>query len=500
LCYGNSTGAITVTASGGTGTKTYNLYNASNVQEGSSYITGEFTQRAAGTYKVTVEDANGCMDERLSIAITQPAAALSMGEPAVTNVLCYGNSTGAITVTASGGTGTKTYKLYNVSNTQVGSSNTTGQFAQLAAGTYKVTVEDANGCSAERTSVVVSQPASALSIGVASIHHVTCYDGSNGQIDITASGGAGTKTYKLYNAGNEMIAENTSGHFEQLIAGTYEVVAVDENGCEVSRPSITVNQPTAIIVQPAPESVRCYGESNGRITVNAEKGSGLYEYSLKSGSGQYGAFTASNVFESLAVGVYQVKVKDNANCEVESGSITVGQPAQIQANLASENATTASAKDGTIKVDARGGVGPYQFGINANPMITSGVASHTFTGLDAGTYAVHVKDAKGCETPSSAEYTVAISIVLGIGDMTAGEFKLYPNPTDGRFFLQWDSLEDQTVTVEIYGTSGKLVYKNQVRTGVGSGVQTRIDISSQPKGTYVLRIPELNINRKIIIQ
>src|SRR6476469_9897919 len=102
LCFGNSTGSVTVAGAGGTGAYTYS-------KDGITFVaSGTFGSLAAGPYTITVKDANGCAATQ-AVTITQPAAALSASITSQTNVLCFGNSTGSVTVAGAGGTGAYTY-------------------------------------------------------------------------------------------------------------------------------------------------------------------------------------------------------------------------------------------------------------------------------------------------------------------------------------------------------------------------------------------------------
>src|SRR5207247_2220197 len=99
--------------------------------------------------------ANGCTTAQ-PVTITQPAAALSASISSQTNVACFRASTGSVTVAGSGGTSPYTYSIDGV---HFGGS---GTFNNLAAGSYTVTVKDANGCTTAQP-VTISQPAAALS-------------------------------------------------------------------------------------------------------------------------------------------------------------------------------------------------------------------------------------------------------------------------------------------------------------------------------------------------
>ncbi|WP_276505100.1 SprB repeat-containing protein, partial [Terrimonas pollutisoli] len=137
LCFGNATGSVDLTVNGGTAPYTYVWSNGASTQD--------ITALAAGTYTVTVTDNNNCT-ATTSITIGQPAAALALSEAHV-NVLCFGNATGSVDLTVNGGTAPYTYVWSNGASTQ--------DITALVAGTYSVTVTDANNCTAT-TSVTIT--------------------------------------------------------------------------------------------------------------------------------------------------------------------------------------------------------------------------------------------------------------------------------------------------------------------------------------------------------
>src|SRR6266404_4905672 len=147
-CFGGSAGSVTVAGSGGTSPYTYAI---DGVTFGAS---GTFNNLAAGSYTVTVKDGNGCTTTQ-GVTITQPASALGSSISSQTNVACFGNSTGSVTVAGSGGTSPYTYAI---DGTTFGAS---GTFINLAAGSYTITVKDGNGCTTTQP-VTITQPAAAL--------------------------------------------------------------------------------------------------------------------------------------------------------------------------------------------------------------------------------------------------------------------------------------------------------------------------------------------------
>ena len=213
-CFGASTGSITVTGSGGTGTLQYSDNNGTSYQ-----LSNFFSNLPSGNYTVIVKDANGCLSPSKIITITQPAAALTSSISAQTNVKCFGGSTGSVTVAAAGGTSTYSYTLGGV-------TNTTGTFSALAAGTYTVNITDANGCTTVQ-SVTITQPAAKLSVSISSQSNVLCSGNNTASVNLIGAGGSGSYTY----SSDGTIFTNTTGFFNGLISGSYTFTVKDAGGC-----------------------------------------------------------------------------------------------------------------------------------------------------------------------------------------------------------------------------------------------------------------------------
>lgn len=201
-CNGDADGTATATASGGTAPYTFAWSNGST----SASISG----LAAGTYSVTVTDANNCTGTG-SATIGSPAALTASATG--TDANCFGDADGSATATASGGTAPYSFSWSN------GGSG--ASIAGLAAGTYVVTVSDANGCTAT-ASATVAEPSE---VAVA----VSATDASCGQADGSAAATVtgGTAPYSIaWSTGA------TTASIGGLAAGTYSVTATDANGCE----------------------------------------------------------------------------------------------------------------------------------------------------------------------------------------------------------------------------------------------------------------------------
>lgn len=202
-CHGDSDGAITPTTTGGTAPYEYSL-------DGTNFQSGAFTGLNAGNYTVTLRDANGCSTSA-SVTLTEPA--LLTGTTVITSISCFGESTGAITVTATGGTGSYQYAI-DGTNFQASST-----FDGLTANSYTITLQDANGCTST-VAAEVTQPAELTA---------TASVVNDNTINVTATGGTAPYEYQLDNGSFQ-----SSNSFTGLANGDYAIAVRDANDCTVS--------------------------------------------------------------------------------------------------------------------------------------------------------------------------------------------------------------------------------------------------------------------------
>ena len=377
-CFGNSTGSVTVAGSGGTAPYSYAI-------DGTTFgASGTFSNLAAGGYTITVKDANGCTTTQ-PVTITQPAAALGSSISSQTNVACFGGSTGSVTVAGSGGTSPYTFSKDGVN---FGAS---GTFGSLAAGSYTITVKDANGCSTTQP-VTITEPASALGSSISSQTNVDCFGGSTGSVTVAGSGGTSPYTYAI-----DGTTFGNSGTFGSLAAGSYTITVKDANGCTTTQP-VTITQPAAALSSSisSQTNVACFGSSTGSVTVSASGGTTPYTYSIDGTN-----FGNSGTFSNLAAGSYTITVKDANGCTTTQ-PVTITQPAS--GLIASALATNPACSTGTgsITVTASGGTGTLSYSIDG----TNFQASNVFNGLASGSYTITVKDANGCTTAAGATVTI----------------------------------------------------------------------------------------------
>ncbi|WP_167445777.1 MBG domain-containing protein [Flavobacterium limicola] len=408
-CNGGSNGSASVTPSGGVGGYTYSWSPS-----GGTAATA--TGLSAGTYTVTVTDANACTASR-NFIITQPTA-INTATAAQTNVSCNGGSNGSASVTPSGGAGGYTYSW-------APSGGTAATATGLSAGTYTVTVTDANACTASRN-FVITQPTT-ISTATAAQTNVSCNGGSNGSASVTPSGGAGGYTYSWAPSGG------TAATATGLVAGTYTVTVTDANACTASR-NFVITQPTTISTATAAQTnVSCNGGSNGSASVTPSGGAGGYTYSWSPSGGTAAAATG------LSAGTYTVTVTD-ANACTASRNFVITQPTTIStATAAQTNVSCNGGSNGSASVTPSGGAGGYTYS-----WAPSGGTAATATGLSAGTYTVTVTDANACTasrnfviTQPTAISTVAAQTNVSCNGGSNGSASVTPSGGAGGYTYSW---------------------------------------------------------------
>lgn len=375
-CFGGNNGAATVTVTGGTPVYTYSWAPFGGNGPTANGLT-------AGTYTVTITDGNGCTTTA-NVNITEPAAVLA-ATSAVTDVNCFGASTGSATINATGGTAP-----YNYTWSPTGAGQTTNNLAQ---GNYTVLVADANGCQTNvaftitepspiSTTLLVTNPSCGL---------------ANGAIVTNVTGGVAPYAYAWAPGGG-----NTP-FISGLLPGNYFVDITDANGCVSSLTTTLTNTPGPSVTATAVD-ISCFGGADGSATANISGGTAPYNITWSPYGGN--GLTANG----LTAGVYTVNVVDGLGC-TDFATIPVGQPTPITVSIASISTVTCNGgNDGTVTVNATGGTGPYTY--DWAPILST---SQTVTGLAAGVYSVTATDANGCTGVLSVTMTEPTNLFSSIG-------------------------------------------------------------------------------------
>lgn len=436
-CNGEASGSATATPSGGAGGYLY-AWSTSPVQDDATA-----TGLTAGTYTVEITDANGCTVEE-TVVIGEPVALTATTSS--TPVGCNGGDDGTATASPSGGTGAYNYSWDT--NPAQGNATATG----LTAGTYTVSIEDANGCEIIET-VIVTEP-DGLSV-VPSAVNVECNGGNDGEASVSVSGGSGSYDY-TWNTVPVQNGPTATG----LTAGTYEVAIEDGNGCEQIE-TIVVTQPDAITATVTFDNVSCNSLADGTATASASGGTGNLSYSWNTVPVQNGP-TATG----LTAGTYTVEITDENDCTILE-TVTIIEPTDLAVAVTQVNVDCNGANTGSATATPSGGTGPYDYAWSTSPVQDDATA----TGLVAGTYTVEITDASGCTETETIIITEPDAIVLTV---------------DGNDPDCFDSL-DGTATASASGGTGTLSYEWDTNPVQNGPTATGLDA-----GTYTVEVTDEN--------
>lgn len=324
-CKGGSDGSIQINVSGGCPTYTYTWTGG---------LSGSNPQNVkAGTYTVTVTDISvPGQSKTVTVTITEPASAVNIALTGTVNASTSTASDGKITISISGGTATPNYTTVWSGPTSIPDGSTSGTIDanNVKAGTYNVTVTDANGCTATRSGIVVDfnppiDSTKAPKIASAAVSSnfngfgVPCFGDDDGSVSATLSEGSFPITVNL-KTGNQTLRtitiNNNNISFTGLVAGTYICEVINAKGTVTSSP-LVITQPTrlaATVKQNCSEK----NKETGNIELNMNNtGAGNYSYNW------FGSSDIDNKLENLAKGFYNVTVTDANNCEVRLTNIEI---------------------------------------------------------------------------------------------------------------------------------------------------------------------------------
>ena len=363
--FGGNDGSVTVAGSGGTVPYMY------NINGGTFQVSGTFNTLTAGSYTVKVRDTNLCTFD-VPVTITQPLVPLTGTITFQTDVLCFGASTGSVTVTGVDGVTPYEYSLDG------GTYQSSGTFNSLIAGLHTVTVRDAL-LSTYVVNVTIAQPAAALAI-LTSQTNVLCAGGSSGSTTATVSGGTSPYTYS-WNTTPVQTTAAASG----LKAGPYIITVTDASGCTATA-NVTITEPPALTVTATKADVQCNGGSTGTATATPAGGTAPYAYSWNTTPVQ-----TTPMATGLASGAYIVTITDANLCNA-TGNVSIAEPALMVLIPTVTETTCPETNDGAITIDVTGGTSPYTV-FWSDP---GAPTSLTRTGLDTATYSVVVTDVNAC--------------------------------------------------------------------------------------------------------
>lgn len=355
-CFGNMTGYIAISlAGGGTPPFDYLWSNGSTVNV--------LPELFAGDYSVTVSDNNNCAAVA-TYTINEPDS-LTAVPINLSDVLCFGDSTGYVEIMVNGGTAPYEYTW---SNGYMGGAVNDG----LAAGSYTVSITDANNCTAS-TSFMIIEPAE-FQLSLSSTNE--SFPGANdGSASASPTGGVMPYSYIWSN-------DSTSQTITGLSAGNYSVTVTDANGCS-NEASVIINAGDCdLMVTNTIVNASCFGAQDGSAAVSVSGGIEPYSYAWDNGA-------TDSLITMQSAGNYTLTITDNAACSFII-SLSIDEPDSIQIMFDQVLPACPNENSGSLTANVTGGTGPYQY------LWTTGDTSNAIIDIPIGNYGLSITDANSC--------------------------------------------------------------------------------------------------------
>lgn len=441
-CNGGADGIAAVTELGGTGPFSYQ-WDDPNLQ-----ATATATGLEAGIYNVVVTDANLC-SATASVVITE-ASSISIAV-AIDSASCNGASDAQILANVSGGTPTYTYEWMPGA---VAGNPLTG----IPAGSYSLTVTDANNCEAELLNILVPEPAP-LQLQLVSEEDVSCHGLDDGSAEVSVAGGTAPYTYLWDDAAAQATAEATG-----LAPGTYNVDITDANGCMAQWLAIEIEEPDTLVVEvTATTAITCDYTTDGIAEAQVTGGVNPVEFLWNDANGQ-----ASSTAIDLAAGDYTVTVTDANGC-TDTATATIDPPVNpLVADFSLSPDTGQQPLEITVTNLSEGGTAyEWIFG-DGNTQTTFDTLAFQYQYADSGSFTVTLiayNDITGCSDTlidSSAVYIIPTSELLIPNVITPnndGLNDIFPIDPIANDFFPFKIRNIYDFRGEIYNRWGEKVYE-----------------------------------------
>ena len=265
---------------------------------------------------------------------------------------------------------------------------------------------------------------------------------ANGELVVSASGGTPGYQYSIDGG----TTYQSSGTFSGLSSGNYNVLVLDNNGCNGGL-IVPLIEPNAVEISISNQTdATCEGFNDGSIEVSSSGGSSPYSYSIN------GTNTGSNsIFNNLSAGNYTIIVTDGSGCTDEI-VVAVQEPVQIPATINYPSSPICAYENGNPVIDGVQG-GTFTASPNGLSIEPSGNLAGVVSGATSqpGTYTVTYTytNPNGCVYQTNTQIVVLPPANINAGiNATICEFDPYTLSASGGVQYQWQGgfNNGQTIT------------------------------------------------------
>ncbi len=424
-CNGTDDGSVTADV---TNTQGYSI--TYSIDNGTTFQTSNvFSNLSTGSYTVVIrkEKAGGSCDITATAVDVNSTPAFTASASVTQQIDCTNGSATISTTVATGGAAPFEYSLNGVDFQAA--SDLTG----LGAGSYTITVKDANGCTTtvDQTVDAGSNPSELTFV----TSGVDCSTGTT-DVQVTVQNGTSPFTYKII---APTVINAPGDIFLALAPNTYTFEVTAANGCKIVRNFIVADpiQFTANALVKNNVSCAAAGTSDGVIELSVENFNTSFSVVVEDSSGPT-AFGVANATTSpitisgLPADTYTLRISDTSGPCEKVGIVTVAAPA---AALAIDSFSVTNMNCGTpgaVTIEASGGWGNYTYAVQRpDNTITASQSSKTITGLtQAGTHTIRVTDINGCLLDTTTFSLIDQSGPTSVVDLTGSSY-CYTTATKG---------------------------------------------------------------------
>ncbi|HMQ00064.1 MAG TPA: hypothetical protein PKC24_09800, partial [Cyclobacteriaceae bacterium] len=459
-CQAPFNGAISITATGGSGNYTFawvgpNAYSAN---------TSNITDLAAGTYIVTITDDSGCANAfDFTVNNDTPPINITLNN-STANDNCQAPYTGSLTISVSGTAGPYSFEWTGPD----GFTSTQQNIANLVHGDYTITVtDDTEGCVAVATfNVVDNTPVLSISIDN-NTENTSCSEPFNGAIDISLTGGSGNYLFDW--TGPDGFTASTAS-IAGLAAGAYTITVTDQDlGCIVTEEIIVDNNTTPILAdETIVPNTACESPFDGSISLSNITGTpGPFSFDW---AGPNGFSADTQNISALASGTYSLTITDDVlGCSsILEFIVPDNTPALVLTETITDNTNCVIPFSGAIEIiNISGGSGDYSFNWTGPDGFTAN--AQDIDELASGTYQLIVTDdVSGCSATYS--YIVADNIAgISISPVAVNANTSCTSPFNG------------SIEIDITGSAGPFTFAWTGPAGFTANTQ---NINSLQPGNY----------------
>jgi gliding motility-associated-like protein len=369
LCYGDSSGSISISASNGAGGYLYDISG----NDPPADTNAVFNNLTKNDYSIVVSDSVGCKYYQV-VSLSQPDSlvfSIKFNHP-----VCQGDTNGLIAISPEGGTIISDYN-YDINGTSIFDSTITG----LTDGTYTVLVSDNNGCFKFSDPITLITQ-SVLTINDITIEHASCYEKCDGEVEIDATA---ANLYTLDLTNNTQFAG-----FINVCAGNHLIQVEDTLGC-IADTNFIVFEPDKILINPGKDTTICIG---GEATYHMNPTGGNKDYKYR---WEFNASTTDTAYFKQ-IGTYQAFVQDSVGCSSDTISFTVSKFDSLLVHI-DVNLTNCQATELELTAIPSGGLPAYTFvwTKDNDPSYSNSADKLTVQVSDSTKYRLTLSDV--CETP-----------------------------------------------------------------------------------------------------